>query len=589
MREPLGRNDIYGVIGGAPNVRFVEGTIHRISASEIFVTSPVFDAGLEFGPVTYFGPTPTLGASCVVGIMTGTTEAFLMSWDGPNAGIATGTWIAFPFASGFSNYAGGYQACEYMLDPFGWVHLRGLFKFTPTGSYSTWIPGTLPVGYRPAGSEIFSTTHSSGVNFTERVDVETTGIVRGSTTASGNWDGAYGSLAGIHFRVAAAPATIPSGPAGPQGPQGPAGNTATVPLDSWHNVNAAGEPGYQNSWVAFGAPFPGARFRVDINGKVTVGGLLAKGGGNWVANETIFTLPVGYRPDAQLVFYPRMLGGATENNGRIDLFADGSVKVVAGGLANPVGWCDLEGIEFYVAAPPTSVLTGPQGATGAQGPAGAGVTPLTPTAKSATYTAAYGDLVLTTNSFTVTLPAHAAGGVVGVKVTDARTGAAPVTISAPSGLIIGPGIGVASAGAASMVLGIMGAFVILESDGTNWHVISGQQDSGHIAWPFITGLGNLAGHVCSYRKKGEMVTARGEFTYVSGTAPWGLGTLPAGFRPLNSAHYPTMGTGAGGGYAPFLIHVEPSGIASMEQGGSGLPSWTGGHASLWPISFEAVG
>lgn len=78
----LGRNDAFSVIGGAPAARFIEGHISRVTAGEAFVVSPTFDAGLEFGPCKFSGTAPPVGAECLVAVMTGTTIAWIVSWDG---------------------------------------------------------------------------------------------------------------------------------------------------------------------------------------------------------------------------------------------------------------------------------------------------------------------------------------------------------------------------------------------------------------------------------------------------------------------------------------------------------------------------
>lgn len=167
---------------------------------------------------------------------------------------------------------------------------------------------------------------------------------------------------------------------------------------------------------------------------------------------------------------------------------------------------------------------------------------LTPTAKSATYTAVSGDLIQTTNSFTITLPTPTAGRIVGVQVADARTYGAPVTITTPSGVIVGPGIGALSAGAASMVLGAPAAFVVLEADGTNWRVTNGAADTG---WYDLGGaaggfqnswLDFGGGYVHSgCRKIGNRVTFRGIIKNAfSLGAPGGICVLPVNFGPSGS-------------------------------------------------------
>jgi len=86
----------------------------------------------------------------------------------------------------------------------------------------------------------------------------------------------------------------PAGPTGAAGPIGPPGNNATVAMDIWHSVGAAGEPAFQNSWANLALPSPPLRFRKDPTGRVYITGVVTGG-----ANGTvIFTLPAGYRPPA---------------------------------------------------------------------------------------------------------------------------------------------------------------------------------------------------------------------------------------------------------------------------------------------------
>lgn len=80
----VGRNDAFSVVGGMPAARFVEGHVSRVSAAgQVFVTCPTFDAGAEFGPVRYDGSPPAAGVAVVVAVMTGTTEAWIVSADAP--------------------------------------------------------------------------------------------------------------------------------------------------------------------------------------------------------------------------------------------------------------------------------------------------------------------------------------------------------------------------------------------------------------------------------------------------------------------------------------------------------------------------
>lgn len=86
-------------------------------------------------------------------------------------------------------------------------------------------------------------------------------------------------------------------------------------------------------------------------------------------------------------------------------------------------------------------------------------------------------------AYTVTLPAPALGARVRVMKTDASTNA--VTVSTPSGIINGLGLG---SGATSVVLRGQGAAIDLMADGTNWHVLSGGSQFSEINGAFTANV-----------------------------------------------------------------------------------------------------
>ena len=162
---------------------------------------------------------------------------------------------------------------------------------------------------------------------------------------------------------------------------------------------------------------------------------------------------------------------------------------------------------------------------------------LAPTAKTAGYTAVNGDYVLMTNggtARTVTLPTPTAGQFIGVESIDG-SGTLPTTVATPSGAIVGPGVVAATA---SILLGAARAFVILESDGTNWHIISGAQDTGWLA----VGNGSMTNAwvngspAFGYRLQGNVVRLRGVLT--TGGSGINALTLPAGYRPATAINVP---------------------------------------------------
>jgi hypothetical protein len=117
------------------------------------------------------------------------------------AGTASSIGVEAPIPltlqNGWVNYGGVYQTAVYWKDPFGMVHITGLITSgtTTTGTQVA----LLPVGYRPAASQIFSTPSAdSGHAHMARVDVSSTG----SITTNVGWHANYTSLAGISFRAA---------------------------------------------------------------------------------------------------------------------------------------------------------------------------------------------------------------------------------------------------------------------------------------------------------------------------------------------------------------------------------------------------
>ena len=158
---------------------------------------------------------------------------------------------------------------------------------------------------------------------------------------------------------------------GPPGPAGPAGGNATVPIDKWHVVGAAGEPAFQNGWTAVAGETPPA-FRKDPLGVVSLRGTMRGG----AANTAAFTLPAGYRPPvarARNVVADSNNGGAVSGVTGLNVSPDGSV------LANAINNSDLlyvslDEIEFDTGTV-TAMPTGPQGPQGPQGiPGGIGNT-----------------------------------------------------------------------------------------------------------------------------------------------------------------------------------------------------------------------
>lgn len=112
---------------------------------------------------------------------------------------------------------------------------------------------------------------------------------------------------------------------------------------------------------------------------------------------------------------------------------------------------------------------------------------LIPVSKAANYAAVKNDLVVATASLTVTSPAASLGTTFGVTANYAASYASPVTVTASSGYIIGPGV---PASTSSILLGAESSHVVFVSDGTNWFITEGGQDTGWatltLASPWVT-------------------------------------------------------------------------------------------------------
>lgn len=112
----------------------------------------------------------------------------------------------------------------------------------------------------------------------------------------------------------------------------------------WIELGSAGAPALQNGWLWYGAPYPPPRF-CRRGGVVYIQGMVKTG----TLNSVIFTLPVGFRPDSQLLL--SAIGGTfntgaasagtahthaiSQQGGRLDILANGDVLQV-GAATN--GW-----------------------------------------------------------------------------------------------------------------------------------------------------------------------------------------------------------------------------------------------------------
>lgn len=102
-------------------------------------------------------------------------------------------------------------------------------------------------------------------------------------------------------------------------------------------IAAAAAVVFQNGWTNYGGQWDTASYTKDADGFVHLSGLIADTNGGGA--ETLFTLPVGYRPTATLIY---LVETNTAVVGRIDIFPDGQVYIQSGNRV----YLSLSGITF---------------------------------------------------------------------------------------------------------------------------------------------------------------------------------------------------------------------------------------------------
>jgi hypothetical protein len=194
---------------------------------------------------------------------------------------------------------------------------------------------------------------------------------------------------------------------------------------------------------------------------------------------------------------------------------------------------------------------------------------LTTLSKSSSYAAVNGNFVNMTATGTITSPAAASGSVFGVIANYGATNASPVTLTTASGYFIGLGI---PASTSSILLGAQGATVSFYSDGTNWYLSSGAQDSGWIT-ASLTNSWTSAGPVPQYRLIANRVLLRGELNASSGSSGTAAFTLASGYRPTQLA---LMGLGTPASSFPGIYTaIQTSGAVDVEFSSTAACSFDG--------------
>ena len=111
-------------------------------------------------------------------------------------------------------------------------------------------------------------------------------------------------------------------------------------------------PSYVNSWRQYGGTdndWTPAGYWKGPDGVVHFEGLIDKAGGNWIANDTIFTLPAGFRPRTSGI-WTVACHGTSAADAELRVLQSGVVAIgTRGGIDNPVNCLALAGVSFKAA------------------------------------------------------------------------------------------------------------------------------------------------------------------------------------------------------------------------------------------------
>lgn len=193
-----------------------------------------------------------------------------------------------------------------------------------------------------------------------------------------------------------------------------------------------------------------------------------------------------------------------------------------------------------------------------------------------------GQSVIASPSTTQTLPSASAGALVAITALSTVTGATPVTVSGSK--IYGVGLSNAS----TFLLGTPGAHAVLQSDGTNWYVVGGQQDTGWVALSLSTGMTATGGsnftsaYTPSARLIGSRVWLKGAIQQGStGNSGSSIATVPlASMYPASQAGInATQQNTTQETIAATALRVNTSGVLASSSGTSG----TGANGMTWSL------
>ena len=141
-------------------------------------------------------------------------------------------------------------------------------------------------------------------------------------------------------------------------------------------------------------------------------------------------------------------------------------------------------------------------------------------------TASSGDWIVASPGVTILLPPPSLNALIAITAASTVVGATPVTVNGTA--IFGPGL--PSGGTTSFVLGSDVASVLLQSNGFQWIMIAGQQDTGWDAIPTTPGAG-VTSSVVEVRQSGGQLYLQASFT---ASAPLGPGVVATWTSPFGT-------------------------------------------------------
>jgi hypothetical protein len=179
-------------------------------------------------------------------------------------------------------------------------------------------------------------------------------------------------------------------------------------------------------------------------------------------------------------------------------------------------------------------------------------------------------------ALTITLPAPTLNTTIGVFN---QTNSLAVAVTASSGVIGGLGLG--TSGAASIQVSSNGAAVVLIANGTNWGIVSGQQDTGWVALTLLHSATVFPSEpVPSARLRGDEIRLKGALA--SGDASGIVATLPSFAIPIGSG-------GSGTRFFPYSLgsgnlQFQPTTAVSPGQVSASVGGFTTGAF----VSFDGI-